>query len=58
MTANDNGSVMLELEGGVFVVERDADGNVVSQEEIDGKLVLQLVLQAIELSIKKLVDKP
>lgn len=43
--------LFLELEGNVFVVEKDLKGKVVSREAIDGKTVLQCLLTQLSKAI-------
>ena len=42
----------LELNGNVYIVERDAKGNEVSRSEIDGKAVLDAVLYVLSQMLK------
>ena len=44
--------VSLELDGHVYVVEKDDDGNVISRDEIDGEVVLKLLLSVLSDAIK------
>ena len=44
-------SASFEMEGKVFFVERDKHGNVISEEEIDGEIVLKLLVWALEIGI-------
>lgn len=50
-------SIEIVLEGKVSVVEKDESGNVVSSEEIDGDICLQIIRNAIEQGIQLMIDK-
>jgi hypothetical protein len=43
----------LVLEGSIYCVEKDKKGNVISQSEIDGKTVLQILVNILEDRIDK-----
>lgn len=45
-------NVELELEGKVFIVEKDKEGNVVSRDELNGELVLKSLLVVLEDAIR------
>ena len=47
-----------ELTGKVFITERRDDGTIVSQEEIDGKIVLQYLAFLLEQGIKTELSGP
>lgn len=42
-----------ELEGKVFITERKAGGKIISQNEIDGKLVLQCLASLLEKGMRE-----
>ena len=46
----------LELDGHVYVVEKDKNGNLISKEEIDANLVLQSLIGCIKKGMS-LIDK-
>jgi hypothetical protein len=46
------GSLELELDGHIYVTEKDKDGNIISREEIDGELVLKMLLNILEDAIR------
>jgi hypothetical protein len=57
MTKKIKGSMTLELDGKVLIVERDSDNKIVSQEEIDGETVLKCLLHLLEQGIKNELTK-
>jgi hypothetical protein len=46
----------LELEGKVFFVEKDEDGNVISRDELDGELVLQALMTVIQAGVRDMKE--
>jgi hypothetical protein len=46
----------LELDGKIFFVEKDQEGNVVSREELDGELVLRALLTVIEDAVRSVTE--
>jgi hypothetical protein len=50
-----NSDMFLELEGTVFVVTKDQEGNVLTREPLDSKIVLRALLASIEDGVK-LID--
>ena len=47
----DGTTATLEMDGKIFYVERDADGNVLSREELDGEVMLAALLHVIEKAV-------
>lgn len=45
-----------ELDGKIYVTERKADGTLISQEEIDGEVVLKLLVSVLEEALNKQID--
>lgn len=45
------GTLAFELEGDVFIVEKDAEGNITSREKLDGEIVLQSLVNVLERSL-------
>jgi len=53
-----SGSLNFEMEGHVWVVERDENDNEISREEIEGDVVLRILITILEESLKALeLDK-
>jgi hypothetical protein len=44
----EENNMSIELEGKIFLVTKDATGNVVSKEELDGETMLKALLVTIE----------
>lgn len=55
-SVKDKNEMLLELDGQVFIVDKK-NGKVVSREPLDGKLVLQCVIQCLKDGIKLMEDK-
>ena len=52
MTDDIKTSAHLVLDGKIFIVETDADGNEVSKEELDGDVCLKALLSVLEDALK------
>lgn len=42
----------IELDGNIYLVEKDKDGNVVGKSEIDGEVVLKMIVTILEQAVK------
>lgn len=49
-------NLFFEMEGKVSIVERQEDGIVISQEEIDGEVVLKCLVSLLERAMKTELD--
>ena len=47
-TDEDTGSLEIELEGKIFLVEKDSEGAVTSREEMNGKDCLKVLATVVE----------
>jgi hypothetical protein len=57
MEKEENTGLSLELDGHVYIVEKDEEGNEISRDEIDGEVVLQIVLLTLEESLDDFLRK-
>ena len=57
MTKKISGSMTIELDGKVLIVERDANNKIVSEQEIDGETVLKCLLHFLEEGVKNELAK-
>jgi len=48
----------IELDGHVYLVEKDKDENIISKEELDGDIVLKCLLHVFEAAVAELPDIP
>lgn len=42
----------LELDGHIYTVEKDEEGNIISREELDGEMCLRLLIRILEDAIE------
>jgi hypothetical protein len=47
MTDELDTDLFIELQGNVFLTEKDKNGNIISQEEVDGQVVVNCLLEVL-----------
>ena len=47
MTDEFDTDLFIELEGNAYIREKDKEGNIISQEEVDGQVVVNCLLQVL-----------
>lgn len=47
-----NGSMELKLDGHIYLVQKDEEGKIVSEDELDGETCLNLLVAVLDDSVK------
>jgi hypothetical protein len=55
--AKENNSLELELDGHVYLVEKDSSGNVVLRNELESETVLNALVAAIEKGLDLMAEQ-